>query len=442
MAARRPVKKQKGKARPASARGGSASLSDALATIKKNYGRDFVGQASSARAFRAYPRLRLGIFAVDYLTGGGFPISCGTLLWGEEAGGKSYLCLRAVAAAQRMCRKCVQEMKPTGETWFRCFGCGSLGPEETCQNTDQEAPCRGASRAGKEPALACPACSKYEPMKSIYADSDKGYTTEWAARHGVDSTLVYVIQARTAEQYADIAMELLRTGEIGLVILDSIAQLAPKTEMEETMEKQQQGLLARIVNKLLRQFVAQSQGGGLEMRDRTTFVFVNQVRNKIGVMFGSPDVKPGGLGQNFASAVILKVKTKEREKDGAGNLLSSIINVQVDKSKVSTTAGTHGNFRLWFRDCTVDDEPKWVGCTDEEHVLVEYGLLHGAIKREGSKYAVLDRTVTSQDALRALLRDDREAREHVRSALLATPLGEVWYSIAAREKAREAARQR
>lgn len=414
-------------------------LGDVIAKLEKKYGKGCVGQASTAKGIGTWRRIETGIFAVDYVTSGGIPHGAASLFWGPESGGKSALAIKTVAAAQGMCREHVVKMVQDGkEVLNRCPMCGHRGLEKECPND----PCKKTPMGiGVVPKLICPTCKKFRPHKALYMDSESSFTTQWAAKLGCDCDLIHVFQPESAEEAMDGSMMLLETTKFDVVVVDTIAQLAPKKELESSAEDWQQGLLARLMNKALRAWVSQMNATGIERLKRTTFLLINQIRFKIGV-YGDPTTRPGGKGQDYAAAVELKMWAGKYEQDALGNTLGAIVCVNGTKNKTGPSARQEGNFRLWLRDCEIDGVKKFVGDTEEPRVVMDYGLKFGVIKHDGKRYEIegLDMAgpaLTSQAAVLELLEKDPVVLDFVRKCLMGKMLGEVWWDIKELDKARK-----
>lgn len=160
-----------------------------------------------------------------------------------------------------------------------------------------------------------------------FIDAEHALDPSYAEAIGVNMKEILLSQPDYGEQAFDIAELLIISGEIGLIIIDSVAALTPKTELDGSMEDQQMGLQARMMSKGLRKITA------LAKKHNTTIVFINQLRMKIGVMFGNPETTTGGNGLKFYASVrldIRKIKSKiaQDEMDG-------IMKVKVVKNKVA-----------------------------------------------------------------------------------------------------------
>ena len=150
----------------------------------------------------------------------------------------------------------------------------------------------------------------------------------YARNIGVDMDSVLISQPDTAEQALEIAETLIRSGAIDVVVVDSVAALAPSVEIEGEMGDAHVGVLPRLMSKALRKL------SGVTNRSNTTVIFTNQIRQKIGVMFGNPETTPGGLALKFHASVRLEVRRAEALKDG-GETTGNRVRVKVVKNKVA-----------------------------------------------------------------------------------------------------------
>ncbi|MBC8019236.1 MAG: recombinase RecA, partial [Verrucomicrobia bacterium] len=154
-----------------------------------------------------------------------------------------------------------------------------------------------------------------EAMKTggiaAFVDAEHALDIGYARKLGVKTDDLLVSQPDTGEQALEIAETLVRSGAIDVLVIDSVAALVPKAEIEGDMGDSHMGLQARLMSQALRKLT-----GSLN-RSRTTAIFINQLREKIGVMFGSPEVTPGGRALKFYASVRLEVRRVETIKDGA-----------------------------------------------------------------------------------------------------------------------------
>ena len=244
------------------------ALEMALAQIDKQYGKGSIMRMGEKKTM-AIEAVPTGALALDIALGiGGIPRGRIVEIFGPESSGKSTLAMHLVAEAQRN---------------------GGI-----CAYIDAE-----------------------HAMDPIYAQAI-----------GVDIDQLLISQPDTGEQALEIADMLVRSGAIDVIVIDSVAALTPKAEIEGEMGDTHVGLQARLMSQALRKLTANLN------KTKTIMVFINQLREKIGVMFGSPETTPGGRALKFYSSVRLDIRRIEAIKDGA-EVVGSRTRVKVVKNKVA-----------------------------------------------------------------------------------------------------------
>ncbi len=164
--------------------------------------------------------------------------------------------------------------------------------------------------------------------EAAFVDAEHALDPEYAKRLGVNIDDLIVAQPDTGEQALEITEALVRSGAIDIIVVDSVAALVPKAEIDGEMGDTHVGLQARLMSQALRKLA------GVISKSRTTAIFINQLREKVGVMFGNPEVTPGGRALKFYSSVRLDVRRTERIKDGQ-DILGSRTVVKVSKNKIA-----------------------------------------------------------------------------------------------------------
>lgn len=396
--------------------------------FNKKFKGKVIGRASTDRSLTDQKWLGTGIFAVDYATGGGVPIGRITGFYGRKSCGKTSLALRAIAASQHYCKKCQEPMTELPRKLYRCLGCGFRGEKEgelcpDCKETlDKEGkPVQSPLVDAGDHAFECPTCKTYEPMETMYLDAEGTWDNRWAAANGVNCHYVFVASVECAEQAGDIAGQMLRCGECDLMVIDTIAHLTPSIEIQETLEKMQMGIQARLTNKILRMIMSALQHA---KERKPTVIILNQVRLKIGMMYGDPETKPGGMGQEFVTSVDLKLWSGKYEKDTAGNTLNVVLNFRVVKNKCGV-AQQGGNFRLWLRSVTTEDNRVHrVGDTDEREVVLGYALKQGLFG-ESPKWNYAGEKFKNQDEVVQFVLSNPPVYDKVRTQLMSGLLGTI-----------------
>jgi recombination protein RecA len=163
---------------------------------------------------------------------------------------------------------------------------------------------------------------------AAFIDAEHALDANYAARIGVDIENLYVSQPDTGEQALEIAEYLVRSGAIDVIVIDSVAALVPRAEIEGEMGDSHVGLQARLMSQALRKLT------GVISKSRCTAIFINQLREKVGVMFGNPETTPGGRALKFYSSVRLEVRKIESLKQGT-DVIGNRTRVKVVKNKVA-----------------------------------------------------------------------------------------------------------
>ena len=163
---------------------------------------------------------------------------------------------------------------------------------------------------------------------AAFIDAEHALDPVYAARLGVDTTNLYVSQPDTGEQGLEICESLVRSGSVDIVVIDSVAALTPKAEIDGEMGDSHVGLQARLMSQALRKLA------GITNKTNTCVVFINQLREKVGVLFGNPETTPGGKALKFYSSIRLDVRKGEQIKDGT-DAVGSRTKVKVVKNKLA-----------------------------------------------------------------------------------------------------------
>ncbi len=163
---------------------------------------------------------------------------------------------------------------------------------------------------------------------AAFVDAEHALDPEYARNLGVNIDELLISQPDTGEQALDITEELVRSGAVDIIVVDSVAALVPKAEIEGSMEDQQMGLQARLMSKALRKLT------GIIGKTNTTVIFINQLRQKIGVMYGNPETTTGGNALKYYASVRMEIKRVEGLK-GDGEDVGNHVRVRVLKNKVA-----------------------------------------------------------------------------------------------------------
>jgi recombination protein RecA len=304
------------------------ALESAVAQIRKQFGDGAVMRLGEASQL-AVEVVPTGSLSLDLALGvGGIPRGRVTEIYGPESSGKTTLCQHIVAEAQR----------------------------------------RGGVCA--------------------YIDMEHALDPGYAARCGVDVENLYIAQPDTGEQALEIAETLVRSGAVEVVVVDSVAALVPRAEIEGDMGDATMGMQARLMSQALRKL------SGAIKQTRTAMVFTNQLRQKIGVMFGNPETTTGGMALKFYASVRLDVRRVESIKVGA-EVVGSRTRVRVVKNKVAPP------FRVAEFDILYNE-----GISKAGDVL-DLGVELGLIEKRGSFYTYRDERIgQGRENAKQFLRDN------------------------------------
>jgi recombination protein RecA len=248
--------------------GKSKALGLAIAQIEKNFGKGSIMKMGEATKLNV-ESIPTGVLSLDLALGvGGLPRGRVIEIFGPEGGGKTTVSLHAIAEAQK----------------------------------------RGGTAA--------------------FIDAEHSMDPSYARKLGVNIENLLISQPDYGEQALEIAETLIRSGAIDMIVVDSVAALVPKAEVEGEMGDAVVGLQARLMSQALRKLTA------VISKSKTVMIFINQLREKIGIMFGNPETTPGGRALKFYSSVRLDVRAAEKIKEG-DRIIGTRVKVKVVKNKVA-----------------------------------------------------------------------------------------------------------
>ncbi|MBN1456969.1 MAG: recombinase RecA [Sedimentisphaerales bacterium] len=164
---------------------------------------------------------------------------------------------------------------------------------------------------------------------AAFIDAEHALDTTWAKKLGVDVSGLLVSQPDTGEQALDIAEMLVKSNAVDVIVIDSVAALVPAAEMQGEMGASHVGLQARLMSQAMRKMT------GVISKSKTSLIFINQIRMKIGVMFGNPETTPGGKALKFYSSVRVDIRRISTIKDAAGQAIANRVRARVVKNKVA-----------------------------------------------------------------------------------------------------------
>jgi recombination protein RecA len=223
---------------------------------------------------------------------------------------------------------------------------------------------------------------------AAFIDAEHALDPEYARALGVDTDALLVSQPDTGEQALEIADMLIRSGALDLIVVDSVAALVPRAEIEGEMGDAHVGLQARLMSQALRKITGALSNSG------TTAIFINQLREKVGVFFGSPETTTGGRALKFYASVRLDVRRIETLKDGQ-EAVGNRTRVKVVKNKVSPP----------FKQAEFDII--YGHGISREGSLIDMGVEHGIVRKSGAWYTYeSDQLGQGKENARAFLRDN------------------------------------
>lgn len=239
---------------------------------------------------------------------------------------------------------------------------------------------------------------------AAFIDAEHAFDRFYAEKLGVDLENLIISQPDNGEQALEIADNLVRSGAIDIVVIDSVAALTPKSEIEGEMGDSKMGLHARLMSQALRKLTASIS------KTNCTMIFINQLREKIGVMFGNPETTTGGNALKFYASVRLDIRRSTQIKDSNGDVTGNKTRVKVVKNKVAPPFKT-AEFDIMYGE----------GVSKVGEVL-DLAVDHDIIKKSGSWFSYEDTKLgQGRDAVKSLIKDNPdlmdELEEKVRSLI-------------------------
>ena len=254
----------------------------------------------------------------------------------------------------------------------------------------------GPESSGKT-TLAIHAIAEAQKQGGIAAfiDAEHAFDHFYAANLGVDTDELLISQPDNGEQALDIAEQLIRSSAIDIIVIDSVAALTPKAEIEGDMGDNKVGLQARLMSQAMRKLTSTIS------KTKTTCIFINQLREKIGVMFGNPETTTGGNALKFYSSVRLDIRKVTPIKDG-DNVIGSQVRVKVVKNKVAPPF-RRAEFDIMFG----------TGISHSGEII-DLGTDLGVIKKSGSWFSYGDtRLAQGRDACKKVIEDNPELADEL-----------------------------
>ena len=315
-------------------------LDAAVAQIEKQYGKGSIMRLGNKDVLVPVSVIPTGSISIDAALGvGGLPRGRVIEIYGPESGGKTTLTLHVIAEAQKM---------------------GGI---------------------------------------AAFIDAEHALDPSYARKLGVDVDNLLVSQPDNGEQALEIAEALIRSGGVDIVVVDSVAALVPKAELEGEMGEPQMGLQARLMSQALRKLTA------IVSKSRTCLIFINQIREKIGVMFGNPETTTGGRALKFYSSIRLDIRRIQSIKEG-DRVIGSRTRAKVVKNKVAAP----------FREAEFDI--LYGEGVSREGDLLDLGVARNILEKSGTWISFKgERLGQGRENARVLLRENPDIRAKIEAAL-------------------------
>ncbi len=311
----------------------------AIAQIKERFGEGSIMKLGDAKKIEV-DAVPTGCLSLDIALGvGGMPRGRVVEIYGPEASGKTTLALHVIAEVQRM----------------------------------------GGTAA--------------------FVDAEHALDPEYAGKIGVKTGELFISQPDTGEQALEIVETLVRSGAVDVVVVDSVAALVPKAEIEGEMGDQHMGLQARLMSQALRKLT------GIVSKTKTIVIFINQIRMKIGVVFGNPETTTGGNALKFYSSVRLEVRRSAQIKQNE-RVIGNQVKVKVVKNKVAPP----------FRTCQFDIMyNEGISVSGD---LIDLGTEMAVLTKNGASYGYGDMKLgVGRETAKAFLRENPKVAKEVRAAI-------------------------
>lgn len=235
---------------------------------------------------------------------------------------------------------------------------------------------------------------------AAFIDAEHAFDRFYAAKLGVDIDNLWISQPDNGEQALEIAEQLIRSSAIDIIVIDSVAALTPKAEIEGDMGDNKVGLQARLMSQALRKLTSTIN------KTNTTCIFINQLREKIGVMFGNPETTTGGNALKFYASVRLDIRRVTQLKDG-DSTVGNQVRVKVVKNKVAPP----------FRKAEFDI--MFGTGISKSGEIVDLGVEYGIIRKSGSWFSYGDsKLAQGRDATKQLMEDNPELAEELEARIM------------------------
>lgn len=232
-----------------------------------------------------------------------------------------------------------------------------------------------------------------------YIDAEHAFDPQYGRKIGINLEELLISQPDTGEQALEIAETLVRSNAVDAVVIDSVAALVPRAEVEAEMGELQIGLQARLMSQALRKLTAAIA------RSKTVTIFINQIRMKIGVLFGNPETTPGGMALKFYSSVRIELRRAESIKEG-DRVIGSRVRAKIVKNKVAPP----------FR--TAEFEILYGEGISQEGELIDLGVTQGVIEKSGSWFTFEGQKISQgREGARAFLKENPKVARSIHQAI-------------------------
>ncbi len=323
--------------------GRQRDLDAAISTITKTYGDGSIMRLGDARAKVGIGFIPTGALAVDLALGvGRVPRGRVVEIFGPESSGKTTLMLHVIANAQKA---------------------GGL---------------------------------------AAFIDAEHALDPGYAKKLGVNLDELLVSQPDSGEEALSICETLARSNALDVIVIDSVAALVPKAELEGEMGMATRGMQARLMSQALRKLTA------VRAKSKTTCVFTNQLREKVGVMFGNPETTPGGKALKFYASIRIDIRRRDTLKDSAGAAIGNAVKVKIVKNKVAPPFA-EAEFEILYNHGI-----------NKEGNIIDVGLAHGVVEKKGAWLQFNGELIgQGKDAARQALVDKPELAQKIVDAVMA-----------------------
>ncbi|MEA3450459.1 MAG: recombinase RecA [Bacteroidota bacterium] len=316
------------------------ALQMTMSKIEKEYGKGSIMRMGD-HVYEDIPAISSGSLGIDYALGvGGFPRGRVIEIYGPESSGKTTIAIHAIAEAQ------------------------------------------------KDGGIAA------------FVDAEHAFDRFYAQNLGVDVENLLISQPDNGEQALEIVDQLIRSGAVDIIVIDSVAALTPKAEIEGDMGDSRMGLQARLMSQALRKLTA------VVGRTNTTVIFINQLREKIGVLFGNPETTTGGNALKFYATIRVDIRRIGQIKDGE-EVIGNRTRVKVVKNKVSPPFRKAEFDLMYGQGISADGE------------VLDIAVEHNIVKKSGSWYSYGEtKLAQGRDKTKAIIKDNPELFDELKTKVV------------------------